>query len=222
MRGWQGPAFRASASSFCSCFLELQLHTFRSCRDVTTPTDKMEFLLGIEGKDCVLLAASKAETRSITILNTDEEGKKIRLLNDNTLMASSGEAGDTGTAMMRPVLCEEPRLTDRDVVSSAPWPVQFADFIEANVQLDSMRNGYALSPSAVANFTRNELASSLRSRKPYHVNILLGGVDPITEKPSLSFLDYLASLSKVPYAAHGYAQWVDAVDAPLKPVLWEA
>jgi len=69
-----------------------------------------------------------------------------------------------------------------------------------------MRNDGDLSPSAVANFVRGELASSLRSRHPYNVNLLLGGVDPITNKPSLYWLDYLAALASVPYAAHGYAQ----------------
>lgn len=84
--------------------------------------------------------------------------------------------------------------------------VQFAEYIQANAQLYSMRNEADLSPSALAHFVRGELASSLRSRKPYHVNLLLGGVDPITHKPSLYWLDYLAALAPVPYAAHGYAQ----------------
>lgn len=84
--------------------------------------------------------------------------------------------------------------------------VQFAEFIQANTQLYSMRNQTELGPSAVAHFVRGELARSLRSRSPYTVNLLLGGVDPITEKPSLYWLDYLASLAQVPYAAHGYAQ----------------
>jgi 20S proteasome subunit beta 4 len=71
-----------------------------------------------------------------------------------------------------------------------------------------MRNGTDLGPSAVASFVRGELAQSLRSRKPYNVNLLLGGLDPITKKPSLYWLDYLASLVSLPYAAHGYAQYV--------------
>lgn len=88
------------------------------------------------------------------------------------------------------------------------FTVQFAEYIQANAQLYSMRNETDLSPSALAHFVRGELASSLRSRKPYNVNLLLGGVDPITHKPSLYWLDYLASLASVPYAAHGYAQYV--------------
>ena len=71
-----------------------------------------------------------------------------------------------------------------------------------------MRNDTDLGPSAVASFVRGELARSLRSRKPYNVNLLLGGMDPITKQPHLYWLDYLASLAPVPYAAHGYAQYV--------------
>lgn len=74
-----------------------------------------------------------------------------------------------------------------------------------------MRNDNDLGPSAVANFVRGELARSLRSRNPYTVNLLLGGVDPITKTPHLYWLDYLASLAPLPYAAHGYAQYVAAL-----------
>jgi len=73
-----------------------------------------------------------------------------------------------------------------------------------------MRNETDLGPSAVAHFVRGELAKSLRSKKPYTVNLLLGGMDPITKKPSLYWLDYLAALASVPYAAHGYAQYVQS------------
>ncbi|KAK2752310.1 Proteasome subunit beta type-4 [Onygenales sp. PD_40] len=138
----------------------------------------MEVLLGITGKDFTLIAASKAAMRGATILKASDD--KTRELSKHTLMAFSGEAGDT---------------------------VQFAEYIQANTQLYTMRNGSELSPAAVSNFVRGELARSLRSRSPYTVNLLLGGVDPITEKPSLYWLDYLASRVEVPYAAHGYAQY---------------
>ena len=88
------------------------------------------------------------------------------------------------------------------------FEVQFAEYIQANIQLYSMRNDTDLGPSAVANFVRGELARSLRSRHPYNVNLLLGGMDPVTKKPHLYWLDYLASLAPLPYAAHGYAQYV--------------
>ena len=86
-------------------------------------------------------------------------------------------------------------------------PVQFAEYIQANIKLYSMRNDTDLAPSAVASYVRAELAKSLRSRNPYTVNLLLGGMDPITHQPHLYWLDYLAALAPVPYAAHGYAQY---------------
>ncbi|KAL4921279.1 cysteine proteinase [Aspergillus aurantiobrunneus] len=116
--------------------------------------------------------------RGPTILKAEDD--KTKQLNEHTLVAVSGEAGDT---------------------------IQFAEYIQANVQLYTMRNDTELSPNAVANFVRGELARSLRSRNPYMVNLLLGGVDPISHKPHLYWIDYLASLAPVPYAAHGYAQY---------------
>ena len=41
---------------------------------------------------------------------------------------------------------------------------QFAEFVQKNVQLYKMQNGYELSPWAAANFTRRNLADYLRSR----------------------------------------------------------
>jgi 20S proteasome alpha/beta subunit len=38
--------------------------------------------------------------------------------------------------------------------------------------------------------------------------LVLGGYDKIADKPTLYWIDYLASLAPVPYAAHGYAQYV--------------
>ena len=58
-------------------------------------------------------------------------------LSDSLLMAVTGESGDT---------------------------TQFAEYIEKNIQLYKMRNGYELSPNAAASFTRRNLADSLRSR----------------------------------------------------------
>jgi len=138
----------------------------------------MEVLLGLTGADFTIIAASKAAMRGATILKASDD--KTRQLSPSTIMAFSGEAGDT---------------------------VQFAEFIQANIALYTMRNETDLGPSAVASFVRGELAKSLRSKKPYNVNLLLGGMDPITKKPTLYWLDYLASCAQLPYAAHGYAQY---------------
>jgi len=70
-----------------------------------------------------------------------------------------------------------------------------------------MRNETDLPPASVASLIRSELAKSLRSRNPYAVNLLLGGYDTKTDTPHLYWMDYLASLAPLPYAAMGYAQY---------------
>lgn len=50
--------------------------------------------MGITGKDFVLVAASKAIMRGPTIIKAEDD--KTRQVNKHTLMAYSGEAGDTG------------------------------------------------------------------------------------------------------------------------------
>ena len=102
------------------------------------------------------------------VMKSDQD--KFCQLSDNLVMAVSGESGDTN---------------------------QFAEYIQKNIQLYKMRNGYELSPSAAANFTRRNLADYLRSRTPYQVNLLIAGFDSETGKPELYFMDYLASMIKV-------------------------
>lgn len=65
---------------------------------------------------------------------------KLHKISDKLVMAISGESGDT---------------------------TQFAEYIAKNIQLYKMRNGYELSPTAAANFTRRNLADYLRSRVRY-------------------------------------------------------
>ena len=54
-----------------------------------------EVLLGFTGKDYTIVAASKAAMRGATILKASDD--KTKELNKQTLMAFSGEAGDTGS-----------------------------------------------------------------------------------------------------------------------------
>ncbi|CAG60147.1 uncharacterized protein GVI51_H09449 [Nakaseomyces glabratus] len=136
----------------------------------------MDIILGIRVQDSVILATSKAVTRGISVLKDSDD--KSRLLSPHTLMTFTGEAGDT---------------------------VQFAEYIQANMQLYSIRENYELSPSAVSSYVRQELAKSIRSRKPYQVNVLIGGYDTKKEKPELYQIDYLGTKVDLPYAAHGYS-----------------
>lgn len=134
----------------------------------------MEFLIGIQGPDFVLMAADTMSARSIMTMKHDHN--KMFPLSGKTLLGVVGEAGDAA---------------------------QFAEYIGKNIQLYKYRNGYDLSPKATAHFTRKNLADFLRSRTPYHVNLLVGGYDE-NDGPGLFYMDYLASMNKLPFAAHGY------------------
>lgn len=137
----------------------------------------MDIILGVRLQDCTIIATSKAATRGISVLKADDD--KTRVLNTHNLIAYTGESGDT---------------------------VQFTEYIQANIQLYLMReNDTELSPKATASFVRNQLATSIRSRKPYQVNVLIGGYDTKTGQPALSWIDYLGTHVELPYAAHGYA-----------------
>lgn len=142
----------------------------------------MDILLGIKVQDSVILATSKAVTRGISVLKADDD--KTRELTPRSVMAFTGESGDT---------------------------VQFAEYIQANMKLYSTRETHDLKIGSVASFVRLELAKSLRSRRPFQVNVLIGGVD-VTKNgeeekviPSLYQIDYLGTQVELPYAAHGYA-----------------
>lgn len=50
--------------------------------------------MGFTGKDYTIIAASKAQMRGATILKASDD--KTKQLNEHSLMAFSGEAGDTG------------------------------------------------------------------------------------------------------------------------------
>lgn len=85
--------------------------------------------------------------------------------------------------------------------------VQFAEYVERNIRLYQIRNTYSLRPSAAASWIRRSLAESLRSRHPYSVNLLLGGYDVASHDPHLYWIDYLGTISEVPFAAHGYGSY---------------
>lgn len=54
----------------------------------------MDVILGITTADEVIIATSMAAMRGISVLKTDDD--KTRKLNKHSLIAFSGEAGDTG------------------------------------------------------------------------------------------------------------------------------
>ncbi|CAI2189457.1 7706_t:CDS:2 [Funneliformis geosporum] len=138
----------------------------------------MEFLLGITGKDFVLTVSDTAAIRSIVVFKNNDD--KSLDLNKHVVMLYSGNPGDT---------------------------THFAEYIQRNVKLYEIKNGIELTPKATATFTRRELATSLRSRKPYNVNLLIAGYDVTTSLPHLYWIDYLGTNATLPYAAHGYGAY---------------
>ena len=155
----------------------------------------MDIILGIRVQDCVIFASSKAVTRGISVLKATDD--KTRLLSPHTLMSYTGEAGDT---------------------------VQFAEYIQANMQLYAIREDTELSPAATASFVRQQLATSLRTRKPYQANVLVGGFDTAKKSPHLYQIDYLGTKVELPYAAHGYAGFYtfSLLDRHYRPDMTEA
>ena len=71
--------------------------TFFGCAKANTRC--REVLLGFTGKDYAIVAASKAAMRGATILKSSDD--KTRELNKHTMIAYSGEAGDTSTGYLR-------------------------------------------------------------------------------------------------------------------------
>ncbi|KAI0340303.1 N-terminal nucleophile aminohydrolase [Trametopsis cervina] len=139
----------------------------------------MEVSFALTGKGYVIVAADTDAARSIIKMKSDVD--KVKELGSHLLMAYSGEPGDT---------------------------VQFAEYIERNIRLYEIRNTYGLRPQSAASWIRRQLASSVRSRKPYNVNLLLGGYDVSSHTPHLYWADYFGTLAEVPFAAHGYGSYV--------------
>lgn len=135
----------------------------------------MNGLVGIAFKDFTLLAADRTARFSIITLKNDEN--KIYKLSDSLIFGVIGEDGDS---------------------------VQFAEYIEKNVKLYSMRNGFDISPASAAHFIQHNIAESLRTRSAYQVDSLLGGYNKLTNTAELYYLDHLGTQIKVPYIIHGY------------------
>ncbi|KAJ3926147.1 MAG: 20S proteasome subunit [Lentinula lateritia] len=138
----------------------------------------METSFAITGKGYVIVASDTTAARSIVKMKTDDD--KIKVVSPHLLMSYSGEPGDT---------------------------IQFAEYVERNLRLFNIRNNYSLRPSAAASWIRRSLAQSLRSRKPYSVNLMLGGFDVTTDSPHLYWIDYLGTMTEVPFGAHGYGSY---------------
>lgn len=125
----------------------------------------MEVTFGITGDGFTLFASDSSANRSIVRMKSDED--KQRVIGSHLVLAYTGDPGDT---------------------------LQFAEYVERNLRLYQMRNHVPLSPAEAAAWTRLQLATSLRSRKPYSVNLLVGGYDPTTAHAELYWIDMYGTL----------------------------
>jgi len=138
----------------------------------------MECLVGICGRDVALALTDTTNARSITVMHPDV--RKSVQLQEHAILMFSGEPGDAAS---------------------------FVEYVQRNVRLYGMRNGFELDVDGVAGFVRRSMADNLRSR-PQSVNMILAGYDRYQDLPSLYWIDYLAAATKVPFCAHGYAQYL--------------
>lgn len=142
----------------------------------------VESIIGIRGKDFILLAQD-ANTTKYGILNMKFDTNRLFKLSEHCAMLAAGEPGDV---------------------------VQFAEYVGKNIQLYKMINGIELSPYACANYTRNQMATSLRSRNSFLANLVVGGFstnERDQERAQLYSIDYLGAMVSANVVAHGFCQF---------------
>lgn len=105
-------------------------------------------IVGLAGKDWVLLAADKSIGSSIICMNQSFD--RLIQITPKHVLAMEGENGDT---------------------------LQLSEYLQGNVALYKYRNSIELGSDALAHFIRSVIAGSLRTRNSYQVNMLLGGYD---------------------------------------------
>ena len=139
----------------------------------------MDAVLGVTGAGYTLLLADQASVRGIMRFNDEAGPTKLFDLDERKVIAATGANCDR---------------------------VRFAEYVQRNIALKGMQTDLEMSMNATAYFIRSTLATSLRSRRPYQTNVLLGGVDDETG-PELYYMDYMGALQKVNFAAHGYSSY---------------
>nr|CAD7207206.1 unnamed protein product [Timema douglasi] len=134
----------------------------------------MECLLGIRFKDYVILAADMTQMNSIVLMKNTVN--KLLRLSSHSVMAMTGHSGDTA---------------------------QLAKYVQSNLKLYKMKNGYDLSVASSAHLTSRITAGALRSPTPMNVDMVLAGFDPETG-PQLYRIDCLGTLSSLPAVTIGH------------------
>ena len=149
----------------------------------------MDSVFGFVGKDYAIVAADASQIRSVICF---QEGR----VEDVGCGVEQGPGGVRAAGLTGSRFCE---------------------FIQKNLKLDGLRTGLKQSVHATANYVSGELATALR-KGPFQVNCLLGGYDGAVidgeedmktagtseEGPSLYWMDYMGTLQKTTFGAHGY------------------
>eukprot|EP00903_Cladosiphon_okamuranus_P007559 g7333.t1 len=137
----------------------------------------MNTLMGVKGRDFVLLGGDSAFFRSVVIMET--EYRKVVELSDNMLVAASGDQGDVE---------------------------MFVDWLKRITRLMELESSRPVAVRTLAHFARRNLANNLRKRGAGQaVTSLLGGWDETAGRPELFWLDALGALQNVAFGAHGLA-----------------
>ncbi|ANQ10116.1 Proteasome subunit beta type [Plasmodium coatneyi] len=138
----------------------------------------MDTLIGLKGKNFIILAADTYSVNSIIKLKNDDK-TKFYDINGNKCLLLGGSIGDR---------------------------IQFGEFIRKNVHLYQYQNSTDLFVKSFAFFTRKNLAYYLR-RNPYEVNCLIAGYDN-KDGYQLYWCDYLSNMDAVNKGAHGYGAYL--------------
>uniref|UniRef100_A0A4X2JYE8 Proteasome subunit beta n=1 Tax=Vombatus ursinus TaxID=29139 RepID=A0A4X2JYE8_VOMUR len=138
----------------------------------------MEYLNSIQAPDYVLVASNHVAASNIIQMKDDHN--KMFKMSEKILLLCVGEAGDT---------------------------MQFAEYIQKNLQLYKICDEYELFSTAAANFTRRNLTDYLWNWTLHHVNLLLAGYHE-HEGPTLYYMDYLEALAKALFAAHSFGAFL--------------
>jgi len=137
-----------------------------------------ETLFGIQGKGFAILAAD--QHMAFSIIQTKDDEDKIKLLDSHKMIACQGPCADRS---------------------------MFIEYISKNVTLNKLRTGVSDSTKSLAFWTRNELATALRSRGAYQTDLLIAGYDAEEDAASLYYIDYLSACQKLAKGAHGYGAY---------------
>ncbi|GAB67875.1 20S proteasome beta 4 subunit [Plasmodium cynomolgi strain B] len=158
----------------------------------------MDTLIGLKGKNFIILAVDTYSVNSIIKLKNDDK-TKFYDINGNKCLLLGGSIGDR---------------------------IQFGEFIRKNVHLYQYQNSTDMFVKSFAFFTRKNLAYYLR-RNPYEVNCLIAGYDNVGKEASLRlrgvgvekvtvykdgyqlyWCDYLSNMDAVNKGAHGYGAYL--------------